>query len=144
MLGAPLLMALGNAVAQLMQDDCGQQDGRPTRDLSVEPFRDARHEHPWTPDTIVLFWSVTKGIGAACLLHVLQERGITLAQRVSEFWPEFAQNSKARITLTQLLSHQAGLAASRMHALLDHGGDRAVVLFLVSAVVGLARGRTRV
>ena len=58
-------------------------------------FRDARRETLWTDDTLVLFWSATKGLGSACLLHVLQERGIALEQPVAEFWPEFAQNGKA-------------------------------------------------
>jgi CubicO group peptidase (beta-lactamase class C family) len=74
-------------------------------------FRDSKHETPWTPDTIVLFWSATKGLGSACLLHLLQERGIGLERRVAEFWPEFAQAGKSEITLAQLLSHQAGLSA---------------------------------
>ena len=74
-------------------------------------FRDARREIPWTPDTLVLIWSATKGLGSACLLHVLQERDIGLERRVAEFWPEFAQNGKDAISLTQLLSHQAGLCA---------------------------------
>ena len=74
-------------------------------------FRDVRREQPWTHDTLVLFWSATKGLGSACLLHVLQERGIRLAERVAQFWPEFAQAGKEKITLAQLLSHQAGLAA---------------------------------
>jgi CubicO group peptidase (beta-lactamase class C family) len=74
-------------------------------------FRDARHERPWTDDTLVLVWSATKGLGAACLLHVLQEHGINLEQRVVEFWPEFGQANKEEITLAQLLSHQAGLCA---------------------------------
>jgi CubicO group peptidase (beta-lactamase class C family) len=74
-------------------------------------FRDARREHPWTEDTIVLIWSATKGIGSACLLHVLQEHKIDIDRRVAEFWPEFAQAGKEKITLAQLLSHQAGLAA---------------------------------
>ncbi len=74
-------------------------------------FRDARRETPWTSETIVLFWSATKGLGSACLLHVLQEHSIALERRVAEFWPEFAQNGKEKITLAQLLSHQAGLAA---------------------------------
>jgi CubicO group peptidase (beta-lactamase class C family) len=74
-------------------------------------FRDARREQPWTGDTIVLFWSATKGLGSACLLHVLQERSIGLERRVAELWPEFAQAGKGAITLAQLLSHQAGLAA---------------------------------
>jgi CubicO group peptidase (beta-lactamase class C family) len=74
-------------------------------------FRDATRKISWTADTIVLFWSATKGLGSACLLHVLQERGIELNHRVAEFWPEFAQNGKSEITLAQLLSHQAGLCA---------------------------------
>ena len=86
------------------------QRGRPVLDL-YGGFRDARRQVPWTADTLVLFWSATKGLGSACLLHVLQERKITLDRRVCEFWPEFAQAGKGEITLAQLLSHQAGLAA---------------------------------
>ncbi len=74
-------------------------------------FCDARREIPWTEKTLVLFWSATKGLGAACLLHLLQKRGLGLERRVAEFWPEFAQGGKEAITLAQLLSHQAGLAA---------------------------------
>ena len=74
-------------------------------------FCDAKREQPWTADTLVLFWSATKGLGSACLLHVLQARGIRLEQRVAEFWPEFGQSGKEQITLGELLSHQAGLSA---------------------------------
>lgn len=74
-------------------------------------FRDARREQEWTPDTIVLIWSATKGLSSACLLHVLQEHKIDIGQQVAEFWPGFAKSGKKRITLAQLLSHQAGLAA---------------------------------
>jgi len=74
-------------------------------------FRDASREQPWEEDTLVLIWSATKGLGSACLLHVLQEHKIDIESRVGEFWPEFAQAGKENITLAQLLSHQAGLAA---------------------------------
>jgi CubicO group peptidase (beta-lactamase class C family) len=86
------------------------QNGKPVLELQGG-FRDGNREMPWTADTIVLFWSATKGLGSACLLHVLQERGLGLERRVAEFWPEFAQAGKNEITLAQLLSHQAGLAA---------------------------------
>ena len=86
------------------------QNGKPVVDL-CGGFRDARHEHSWTSDTLVLIWSATKGIGSACVLHVLQEHKIDINQRVAEFWPEFAQAGKEKITLAQLLSHQAGLCA---------------------------------
>ena len=86
------------------------KNGKPLLDLHGG-FRDARRENPWTADTLVLIWSATKGLGAACLLHALQEHKIDIERRVAEFWPEFAQAGKDEITLAQLLSHQAGLAA---------------------------------
>jgi len=86
------------------------QDGRPIVELHGG-FRDARREIPWTAETLVLIWSATKGLGSACVLHVLQEHEIDITDRVSKFWPEFAQAGKENITLAQLLSHQAGLCA---------------------------------
>src|SRR5437867_3349971 len=86
------------------------QNGKPIIDL-YGGFRDALRENPWTSDTLVLVWSATKGIGSACVLHAMQEHKITLDRRVAEFWPEFAQAGKEKITLAQLLSHQAGLCA---------------------------------
>jgi CubicO group peptidase (beta-lactamase class C family) len=47
----------------------------------------------------------------------LQEHKIDIDRRVADFWPEFAQAGKEKITVAQLLSHQAGLAA------LDHKVD---------------------
>jgi CubicO group peptidase (beta-lactamase class C family) len=97
------------------------QNGKSIVDL-YGGFRDARREKPWTDDTIVLIWSATKGIGSACVLHVLQENEIDINERVAEFWPQFAQAGKERITLAQLLSHQAGLCAlDRRVDVLDYG-----------------------
>ncbi|HEX8679781.1 MAG TPA: serine hydrolase domain-containing protein [Chthoniobacterales bacterium] len=86
------------------------QNGAPVIDLHGG-HRDARREVAWTVDTLVLFWSATKGLGAACILHVLQEHGIGLERRVVEFWPEFAGGGKGEVTLAQLLCHGAGLCA---------------------------------
>ncbi len=96
--------------------------GKPLLDL-CGGFRDARREHPWTNDTLVLIWSATKGPGSACLLHVLQEHNIDIDRLVVEFWPEFGRNGKDKVTLAQLLSHQAGLCALDQPVdLLDYGG----------------------
>jgi CubicO group peptidase (beta-lactamase class C family) len=86
------------------------QHGKPVIELHGG-FRDTKRHQPWTADTIALFWSATKGLGSACLLHALQEREIALDRPVAEFWPEFAHAGKSAITLGQLLSHQAGLTA---------------------------------
>jgi CubicO group peptidase (beta-lactamase class C family) len=86
------------------------QNGKPLVDL-YGGFCDAGREKPWTADTVVLVWSATKGIGSACVLHALQQQKIELNRPVAEFWPEFGQADKDKITLGQLLSHQAGLCA---------------------------------
>jgi len=86
------------------------QNGKPVVDLHGG-FCDVRREHPWASDTIALIWSATKGLGSACVLHALQEHEIDISQRVAEFWPEFAQARKEKITLAELLSHQGGLCA---------------------------------
>src|SRR5438067_2366140 len=65
------------------------QNGKPVVDL-CGGFRDARHEHPWTSDSIVLVWSATKGIGSECVLHVLQENKVDFNQLVVELWPRVA------------------------------------------------------
>jgi CubicO group peptidase (beta-lactamase class C family) len=74
-------------------------------------FCGAGRERPWNNDTLVLVWSATKGIGSACLLHALQENRIDLTRKVSEFWPAFAENGKAGVSIDILMSHSAGLCA---------------------------------
>jgi CubicO group peptidase (beta-lactamase class C family) len=97
------------------------QNGKPVVDL-YGGFCDARREKPWEADTLVLVWSATKGIGSACVLHVLQEHKIGIDRTVAQFWPEFGQAGKEKITLAQLLSHQAGLCALDVRVdVLDYG-----------------------
>ena len=58
---------------------------------------------------MVLVNSTTKGL-AAMTIAVANSRGwIDYEAPVAEYWPEFAQNGKAAITVRQLLSHEAGL-----------------------------------
>jgi CubicO group peptidase (beta-lactamase class C family) len=66
---------------------------------------------PWLPETPCLIWSASKGIAAAVTLHALQEKEIPLMTKVSRLWPEFGSEGKGEITLAELLSHRAGLAA---------------------------------
>ena len=64
---------------------------------------------PWERDTMVAVMSTTKGI-AAMTLAVANARGwLDYEAPVAHYWPEFAQNGKDRITVRQLLGHEAGL-----------------------------------
>jgi CubicO group peptidase (beta-lactamase class C family) len=73
--------------------------------------RDKRTAEPWEDDTMVVVYSTTKGL-AAMTLAIANSRGwLDYDERVSTYWPEFAQNEKENITVRQLLAHQAGLFA---------------------------------
>ena len=71
--------------------------------------RDARSGAPWEEDTIVLVYSTSKGL-AAMTLALAHSRGLLdYDERVAAYWPEFAQAGKERVTVRQLLGHEAGL-----------------------------------
>jgi CubicO group peptidase (beta-lactamase class C family) len=96
-------------------------------------IRNKRTGESWDEDTMVIVYSTTKGL-AAMTLAIAHSRGwIDYEQRVFKYWPEFAQNGKERITVRQLLAHQAGLFA------LDVPVDRALVADLDRLSVVLAR-----
>lgn len=71
--------------------------------------RDVAGTTPWTQDTLANVWSATKGV-TALAVAVLVDRGLLdYGEPVARYWPEYAQNGKAGTTVSQLLSHQAGL-----------------------------------
>jgi len=64
---------------------------------------------PWEAETLSLSFSTSKGV-ASTLLHILADRGLLdYDDPVAEYWPEFAQAGKDRITVRQVLCHEAGL-----------------------------------
>ncbi len=88
---------------------------------------------PWEEDTMVLFFSTTKGL-AAMAVALAQSRGLLdYDERVCAYWPEFAQQGKDKVTLRQLLAHQAGLH------ILDERPTRELVADLDRLAVVLAR-----
>lgn len=88
---------------------------------------------PWEEHTMVVIHSATKGL-AAMTLAVAHSRGwLDYEERVAAYWPEFAQHGKERITVRQLLAHQAGLFA------IDEPVDRATVADLDRLAIVLAR-----
>lgn len=71
---------------------------------------DVRTRKPWEADTLIVVFSVTKGL-AAMALNLAAERGLFEWDRpVADYWPAFGQNGKAAITVRQLFNHRAGLA----------------------------------
>src|SRR6185369_581147 len=99
--------------------------------------RNRQTGEPWEKDTMVIVYSATKGL-AAMTLAVAHSRGwLDYEERVCAYWPEFAQRGKERITVRQLLAHQAGLYA------LDEPVDRNVIADLDRLAVVLARQKPK-
>lgn len=65
---------------------------------------------PWEQDTLMLVFSTTKGMTAICANKLAQEGMLDVEAPVVRYWPEFGRNGKEDITVSHLLSHQAGLA----------------------------------
>ncbi|NNP74601.1 esterase [Acinetobacter sp. Ac_3412] len=66
-------------------------------------------EEDWQANTLAMCYSTGKGI-LATLTHILVSEGVLdYEQPIAHYWPEFAQNGKANITLRHVLSHQSGL-----------------------------------
>ena len=88
-------------------------------------WTDRAHTRPWTPETLALSFSTTKGV-ASTVVHRLAERGaLAYDEPVATYWPEFAAGGKERVTVRDLLTHRAGLwsvraVADRPEDLLDH------------------------
>jgi CubicO group peptidase (beta-lactamase class C family) len=98
-------------------------------------IRNKQTGEPWEQNTMVLVYSATKGL-AAMTLALAHSRGwLDYEERVATYWPEFAQQGKEKITVRQLLAHQAGLFA------FDEPVDRSVVAELDRLAVVLARQR---
>jgi CubicO group peptidase (beta-lactamase class C family) len=113
---------------------CAYRNGEKVVDL-WGGIRDKETGERWEQNTMVVVHSATKGL-AAMTLAIAHSRGwLDYEERVAHYWPEFAQQGKEKITVRQLLAHQAGLFA------INEPVDRTVVEDLDRLAIVLARQR---
>lgn len=99
-------------------DDCREmgaafsvyREGRPVVEL-WGGVTDPDRPKPWTADTLVNVYSTTKGAVALCVALLVDRKRLRYEDTVASVWPEFAQAGKEKVTVGQVLSHQAGLPA---------------------------------
>jgi CubicO group peptidase (beta-lactamase class C family) len=96
-------------------------------------IRNRATREPWEEDTMVVVYSTTKGLSAMTLALANSRGWLDYDERVCTYWPEFAQHGKNRITVRQLLAHQAGLFA------INEKVDRSTVADLDQLAIVLAR-----
>jgi CubicO group peptidase (beta-lactamase class C family) len=101
---------------------CVYIDGAPVVDVWTG-WSDRAGTERWTADTGAMVFSATKGV-ASTVIHRLADRGLlSYDDPVAEYWPEFAANGKADITVHDVLRHRSGLSHLRgvtKTELMDH------------------------
>lgn len=75
----------------------------------VGGWRDRDHTIPYDQDALQLVFSTTKGITSIAVAMCVECGLLDYNEKVSTYWPEFAQAGKENVTVAQLLSHRAGL-----------------------------------
>jgi CubicO group peptidase (beta-lactamase class C family) len=73
--------------------------------------RTLERNDPWHEDTMALLMSTTKGLSALTLAVAHSGGLFDYDAKVSDYWPEFGQHGKSKVTIAQLLAHQAGVCA---------------------------------
>ena len=111
---------------------CVYYRGQPVVDV-WGGLRNSRTGEPWERDTMVIVYSASKGLSAMTLALAHSRGWLDYDSPVCRYWPEFAQSGKDRITIRQLLAHQAGLFA------FDEPVDRDTVADLDRLAIVLAR-----
>ena len=86
------------------------KDGKPLVDL-WGGFQDEDRTKPWQKDNLVTVYSTTKGVAAFCIALAMEKGLLKYEEKVSTYWPEFANNGKEDITVGMLMSHQAGICS---------------------------------
>jgi len=72
-------------------------------------WADRAQTKPFADDTLTPLFSTTKAITAFMIARLVGQGRLSYGQRVAELWPAFGASGKDRLTVEQLLSHQAGL-----------------------------------
>ncbi len=76
-------------------------DGKLAVDLWAG-YRDAGRTDAWKEDTLACMMSTGKAMGCLCVLKLVDEGKIGLDTPLAEYWPEFGQAGKDKITVRQV------------------------------------------
>lgn len=102
---------------------CVNIDGTTVVDL-WGGLADAERQIPWQENTIINMWSISKTVTSLAAL-IAHERGLlNVNEKVSTYWPEFAENGKGDVLVRHLLSHSSGIPGWELPITLNDICDR--------------------
>lgn len=92
---------------------CAWHDGEPVVNAGVGI---ARESVPMTAESVNLWLSAGKPIGAVAAMLLVQDGLLELDEPVAMYWPEFGSNGKEQITIRHILTHTAGIRTAEVAA----------------------------
>lgn len=90
-------------------------------------------------DSLTGVFSCSKGVAALAFSLLVQDGLVDLDATVATYWPEFAQNGKAGVTVRQLLSHQGGLVGAQGGFAMEEYNDLPAVADRLAAMAPMWR-----
>lgn len=85
--------------------------------------RDEAASLPWEGNSIVNVFSTTKTMTALCALMLIDRGELEIEEKVSKYWPEYAQNGKENTLVRHFMGHTAGLPGFGEQLTLDQYYD---------------------
>ncbi|KAJ3087810.1 hypothetical protein HK102_010234 [Quaeritorhiza haematococci] len=72
-------------------------------------FHDTKYNRHYTPDSLTLIFSSSKVVEGIVATYLVDKGLLSFEDKISDFWPEFAQGNKENVTVRCLLGHRAGV-----------------------------------
>jgi CubicO group peptidase (beta-lactamase class C family) len=77
--------------------------------LVVDLWAGTVAKRPWMAATRGVLMSTTKGIATVVVAQLVDQGLLDVDAAIADYWPEFAQAGKERVTVAQVLAHTSGL-----------------------------------
>ncbi|KAJ1551652.1 hypothetical protein HK405_014121, partial [Cladochytrium tenue] len=72
-------------------------------------FTDTTYSTPYSANTLQMVFSTSKAVTGIAIMFLVERGVLDLDRRVAEYWPEFAEGGKEKVTLRDLMRHRAGV-----------------------------------
>ncbi|CAG8493000.1 1363_t:CDS:1 [Ambispora leptoticha] len=78
---------------------------------------DTQTQRPYDQDTLQLVFSSSKNFASAVIARLVGKGLLNYNEKISTYWPEFAQGNKENVTLGDLMVHVAGVSFIDHHTI---------------------------
>ncbi|KAG2234023.1 hypothetical protein INT48_007113 [Thamnidium elegans] len=74
-------------------------------------WQDIEEKVEYTNKSLQMVFSTTKILGVVVIAQLVEQGLLSYDEKISTYWPEFAQGNKENVTLCELMRHKSGVAS---------------------------------